>query len=64
MSEEMFRTGPPINTTKLKGGKRVGNLADECRQFIPLRRSTETIFSSCFDPTQMMPNGPIQASAE
>ncbi len=55
MFEEMFRTGPPIDTTKLKGGMQVTNLGDECLQFIPLRRSPETIFFSCFDPTQMIP---------
>ncbi len=55
MFEEMFRTGPPINTTKLKGGKQVGNLGDECPQFIPLRRSAETIFFSCAEPTEKIP---------
>ena len=37
MIEELFRTGPPVNNTTLKGGKQVGNLGDECLQYIVLR---------------------------
>lgn len=37
MLEELFRAGPPMNNTTLKGGKQVGNLSDECLQFIMLK---------------------------
>jgi len=37
MLEELFRTDPPVNTTKLKGALQLGNPGDECLQFIPFR---------------------------
>ena len=37
MIEELFRVSVPVNNTTLKGGKQVGNLGDECLQYIVLR---------------------------
>ena len=37
MLEELFFRGPPVNNTTLRGGKQVGNLSDECLQYVVLR---------------------------
>ena len=37
MLEELFFRGPPVNNTTLRGRKQVGNLSDECLQYVILR---------------------------
>ena len=34
MLEELFLDGAPVNNTTLRGGKQVGNLSNECLQYI------------------------------
>jgi len=34
MLEELFLHGAPVNNTTLRGGKQVGNLSNECLQYI------------------------------
>jgi hypothetical protein len=57
MLQELFFRGAPVNNTTLKGGKQVGNLSDECLQYIIFRSYQNWKLSQIADSLGIKING-------